>query len=78
MTPMTHVPPPCYVLYIAGRGEKKQYNNIKLYVRRVFIMDNCEELMPEWLNFIRVWIHVMHVSEPPSHIIAFVPDTRIY
>lgn len=46
------------LLYIPARApfdlwDRDQRHGVKLYVRRVFIMDDAEQLIPSWLRFVR-------------------------
>lgn len=40
----------------------KKVDNIKMYVRRVFITDNFEEMMPKYLNFIRGLVCILYFT----------------
>jgi molecular chaperone HtpG len=33
--------------------EQDRRRGVRLYVKRIFIMDDCEELLPQWLRFMR-------------------------
>ena len=47
------------LLFVPGKApfdlyhRERLHNGVQLYVRRVFIMDECRELLPEWLRFVR-------------------------
>ncbi|HPG26349.1 MAG: molecular chaperone HtpG [Spirochaetaceae bacterium] len=47
------------LLYVPSKApfdlyhRERLHNGVQLYVRRVFIMDECRELLPEWLRFVR-------------------------
>src|SRR5437879_12338407 len=46
------------LLYIPSRAPfdlwtREQHHGVKLYVRRVFMMDDAEKLMPRYLRFVR-------------------------
>lgn len=47
------------LLYVPSKApfdlyhRERLHNGVQLYVRRVFIMDECREVLPDWLRFVR-------------------------
>ncbi|HET9953087.1 MAG TPA: molecular chaperone HtpG [Polyangiaceae bacterium] len=46
------------LLFVPGRApfdlfDPEASHGVRLHVRRVFVMDNCQELLPRWLRFVR-------------------------
>ncbi len=48
MTGLLFIPKSTPLEFLAGKK-----TGVRLFVRRVFIMDDCEDLLPEWLRFLR-------------------------
>ena len=55
-----NAPPDMYTNYA------KASDKINLYVRRVFIADNFDDMMPKYLNFIRGVVRKIHVAKLAS------------
>ncbi len=66
------------VLFIPVKSPQELFNNygkrtdlIKMYVRRVFITDNFEDMMPKYLAFVKGVVSTALVIS-----VVFVPDRR--
>ena len=60
VTPITAVPPhrtrptrPTPSRPTHGSHQTAKGRGLRLYVRRIFVLDNCNDLCPEWLGFLR-------------------------